>query len=312
MNILGAILLTVTFGIVAHLVVKGSGWKKSVGFAFFGFLCATLALMCERLTKVSAGGVELYAEAKEKVGEIEKMRLEVEGQKGIFQMAVRDANSAQLEIQTIRKEIQETSSELAMFRERIEKLNALSEATKQQQEKISEIQQESERQLANMKEITEFNDLVARAQSDDWHALKKLTVMAESPGPLRERAGKAALCIHELSLITPYNSDVSQEPWKSARIDPQKASYEEFLQGAKKVGPYFQAQYLSGFFAQEERFGKPRILKIAYETLKTTGSIKSAHLSHRVLDKESKIGLNFLGYNEYIKWWETHKSEYIP
>jgi hypothetical protein len=97
--------------------------------------------------------------------------------------------------------------------------------------------------------------------------------------------------------------------WHKHSLDPEKASLGEFATAFYREVAYTQVRMLYTIWNQK-RFLKYDKINFLINVVRTTSSIKCLHQACKLIDQEAKIGKNFMGYVEFLQWWDKHKACY--
>ena len=293
MKYIGALVLINVLIVSAYLIfaTEVSG-KRIAVFAGIGLILGIALLKGHQITHVKVPLIGEFTSVVEKAtadaNEVERIRNEVEQQRDSIALIVRDTNKA---------------------REDLDKVTTLTNDAKGKADQLAEVLTNAQKALEDLKVVGEFGLLLTKAQNDDRQAFDSLLEIAKN----REHrfcglANQALLRIitdPQVTGLLSYSID-----WeKDHNLDPAKATLAEFAEAYKRELPFRQPTVVSAIWDQA-RFSKYERLQVLYEVIRTTGSIRCLHHASKIMNGESKVGKNILGYHEYIVWWEKNRLSY--
>jgi hypothetical protein len=270
-----------------------------VGLAFvFNERGFDLALVGK--TKFRVAAQKAVADANE----IAKIRARVENQSATLDLAVTKAAEAERVAEADAKQVAEIKNRVEAQSIAVD--SAIKKATDLEQvaKQLSEKNLRAEESLSRMEEINAFMTLVTKAQNDDRSALNQLLLRYQTKGPLHDTAVRI---IEEL--VLDLTQTIRTNPpvnWKIIGVDPQSATLDELRTAFWMVARAFQPAYLRDVWAQN-RFPKAERLQFLYDVIGRTNSIRTLQAACSLMDKEAKLGQNFLRAESYQQWWGRNK-----
>lgn len=181
---------------------------------------------------------------------------------------------------------------------------------------INAVKEESERKkdanykskIANLDNASEFYELSVAVRSDSREALNRVIAIAENPNDVRQALAYNLLAdlpkeVEHLNLLE-YQVD-----WQKEGIDPAKATLGDFSKVYFRNPPIFQTKIMETLWKSELVTKKDKLLFLI-NVLQTTPSLRCLNFACQLLNEESKMGKNLLGWQEYKKWWDTKSSAY--
>jgi hypothetical protein len=267
--------------------------KRIAIFGTIGIFLGIAIMLSDRITGVKVSGIGEISTAVEKATsgaeEVEKIRADVEKHRDTIALIVRDANEARNDI----NEVAEISAE-----------------AKAKAEKIAEVLSEAQRALQEIKTVSDFSLLLTKASNDDRTAFDSILEIAKNRNhQFYSLANQALLQIitdPQVTGLLTYRID-----WgKDHNLDPNTATWEEFLEVYRKEIPFRWPSVLSTMWKQD-RFAKSKRIEALYDVIKTTISLKCLHKACKLINEEAKLDKNILAYDEYLRWWEQNRVEYM-
>lgn len=155
-----------------------------------------------------------------------------------------------------------------------------------------------------------FNLLLTRATNDGRFALDELHKIAMTEGHRFQETAQQTVyqIIVDLQIIVTYRDILDLK--KKYHLDPAEASFDDFYKVFEQGPLYDKIDVLTTVWHQK-RFPKAKRFEMLYKVITTTESIKILSSACELMDKEAKLGKDFvLDHAQYAKWWEENREEY--
>jgi hypothetical protein len=162
-------------------------------------------------------------------------------------------------------------------------------------------------ELLTTKEATQFNLLVTKAFNDNRSAFDELKNIAEGKGQFRDLATNAIVTIadeFDTSIRFPVKLN-----WEKINLRPESCSLEEYYRLFSVVHNRFKTDLVVTLWEQN-RFDLSDRLEFLYSAIKNSESLRTLHKASMLMNKEAKLDLNIVAYENYLYWWESNRSEY--
>ena len=198
------------------------------------------------------------------------------------------------------------------FKERIEASNAVKTAEKAAIDaKLALTQVQKVRSEVNIaRDEINFNLSLTKAANDGRFALDELHKIATTEGHRFQNPARQTVdqIIVDLQIILTYRDFLDLK--KKYHLDPAEASLEDFYKVFDQ-GPLYDKIDVLAIVWGQERFPKAKRLEMLYEVITTTESIRILSSACELMDKEAKLGKDFiLDHAQYAKWWEENREKY--
>jgi hypothetical protein len=168
--------------------------------------------------------------------------------------------------------------------------------------------QEAGDAFSRLQSLSEFYELATLVRSDDRRAFESIMKIFQNPSDPRFAQARALISNLpkevEASNLLEYQLD-----WKAVGVDPGVADISTFKKLFEKLRPIHQTTVMETVWGAEHLSKYDRI-QFIIDIVINTPSLRCLAIGCRLLGKESKLGRNFLAWQEYTPWWESHKQEY--
>jgi len=187
-------------------------------------------------------------------------------------------------------------------------MNLLYNDAKSRVDRLENITKEANGAIADLKAVTDFTFILEEAKTDSRKALEDLFNIANSNDKRFSQFAEKSLVqiftsTHVEGLIMPNVN------WSKYNLEPDKASLEQLATAFYTEVPYTQVRMLYSIWNQS-RFSKYDKISFLINVVRTTQSVKCLHQACKLLEQEAKTGKNFMAYEEFLQWWDKHKSCY--
>jgi hypothetical protein len=168
--------------------------------------------------------------------------------------------------------------------------------------------QEADAVLSRLQLLSEFYELATRVRIDDRRDFDNIMNILQDPSDLRFSQANAIIAnlpreIEALNLLN-YSVD-----WKVLGIDPSTADISTFNAVIQQLRSIYQMTVMETVWNAQHLSKYDRIQFLIDITVNTT-SFRCLDKACRLLNEESGVGRNFLGWQKYVKWWEFNKEKY--
>jgi hypothetical protein len=168
--------------------------------------------------------------------------------------------------------------------------------------------QEAGDALSRLQSLSEFYELATLVRSDDRRAFESIMKIFQNPSDQRFAQARAIISNLpkevEASNLLGYPVD-----WNPLGVDPGTADISTFKAVMQKLRPVHQTTVM-GTVWDAQHLSKYDRIQFVMDIVVNTGSLRCLDVGCRLLAKESKLDRNFLAWQEYPQWWESHKHEY--
>jgi hypothetical protein len=168
--------------------------------------------------------------------------------------------------------------------------------------------QEAGDALSRLQSLSEFYELATLVRSDDRRAFENIIKIFQNPSDSRFAQARAIISNLpkevEASNLLEYSLD-----WKPLGIDPGTADISTFKAVMQQLRPVHQTTVMETVW-NANHLSKYDRIQFVIDIVINTASLRCLDKGCRLLGKESKLERNFLAWQEYTKWWESHKQEY--
>lgn len=165
--------------------------------------------------------------------------------------------------------------------------------------------------VADAKDEINFNLLLTKASNDNRFALDELHKIEMTEGHRFQETARQAVeqIIVNLQIVVIYKDFLDLK--KKYNIDPEEASLNDFHKVFEQGPLYDKIDVLTIVWSQKKRFTKAERIEVLYKVITTTPSIRILFSACGLMDKEAKLGKNFiLDHAQYAKWWEENREGY--
>lgn len=174
--------------------------------------------------------------------------------------------------------------------------------------KIDESLTEAGNALSQLQSLSGFYGLAIRVRSDDRHAFDSIMEIFDNPSD--PRLSQAHAIVSNL----PKDMDILnlleyQVDWKELGIDPDVADISAFEGAMRQLMPIYQTKVMETVWRAQHLSKRDRV-QFLIDIMVNTSSLRSLDKACRLLNEESKVGKNFLAWQEYPKWWDSRKDDY--
>ena len=162
--------------------------------------------------------------------------------------------------------------------------------------------------VSRLDKLSEFYELATRLRSDDRKAFDSIMRMTGNPSD--PRFAQACAVINDLPKeVEILNLLEYPVDWKALNIDPGTADISTLTMAMQKLQPIFQTKVMDTVWSTE-RFSKRDRIQFILDNMVNTSSLRCLDKGCRLLGGESSLNKNFLAWQEYPRWWESHKQNY--
>ena len=168
--------------------------------------------------------------------------------------------------------------------------------------------QEAGDALSRLQSLSEFYELATLVRSDDRRAFESIMKIFQNPSDPRFSQARAIISNLpkevEASNLLGYPLD-----WKPLGVDPDTADISTFKALMARLWPVHQTTVMGAVWGAQHLSKYDRI-QFVIDIVINTPSLRCLDVGCRLLRQESKLDKNFLAWQEYPQWWESHKHEY--
>lgn len=168
--------------------------------------------------------------------------------------------------------------------------------------------QEAGDALSRLQSLSEFYELATLVRSDDRRAFDSIMKIFQSPSDPRFAQAHAIISNLpkevEASNLLEYPVD-----WNPLGVDPGTADISMFKAVMQQLRPIHQSTVIETVW-NAQHLSKYDRIQFVIDVVINTASLRCLSKGCHLLGKESKLARNFLAWQEYPKWWESHKQEY--
>ena len=97
--------------------------------------------------------------------------------------------------------------------------------------------------------------------------------------------------------------------WKELGIDPDTADISAFERAMRQLRPIYQTTIMETVWKAQHLSKRDRV-QFLIDIMINTPSLRCLNKACRLLNEESKVGKNFISWQEYTKWWDSKKDDY--
>ena len=175
-------------------------------------------------------------------------------------------------------------------------------------EKIDESLAHSDSVLLQLQSLSEFYGLATRVRSDDRIAFDSIMKIYNNPSDPRFSLVRTLVSnlpkeMESLNLLS-YSVN-----WKELGIDPDTADISAFERAMHQLHPIYQTTVMGTIWRAQHLSKRDRV-QFLINILIRTPSLRCLDAACRFLNEESKVGMNFMAWQEYTKWWDSKKDNY--
>ncbi|MCE5273706.1 MAG: hypothetical protein LLG43_01070 [Deltaproteobacteria bacterium] len=260
---------------------------------------------------VRAQGAEVTANKVTKnVGIIETKVKEQERTVNAIAESAKDAfslieSTKQLSLQA-KSELKEAQQLSIKTVSEVKSAHDLTNQAKSDVRNTKDLVKKAERSVDQMKETVEFNDILAKAKNDDRLAFNQLVSLSNGKGRFRKESLEA---IGQIALDDNVRIDIPVK-WSKYSLDPKTTSFVELIKIYPSLHSIYKPDFISTIWTQD-RFPKLVKLDFLYTLIKAEKSLRALDRACRLMNQEAKVNKNIIGANEYMIWWEIHRTDYI-
>jgi hypothetical protein len=145
-------------------------------------------------------------------------------------------------------------------------------------------------------------------RNDDRKAFDSIMKIGRNSSDLRFAQAKAIIS-NLPKEIEAANLLEYQVDWQAHGVDPNTADISTFNAIILQLRPTHQTKVMETVW-NAQHLSKHDRIQFIIDILINTTSLRCLDKGCRLLSGESSIRKNFLGWQEYVEWWESHKQEY--
>lgn len=163
---------------------------------------------------------------------------------------------------------------------------------------------------ADSREEINFNLLLTKASNDNRFAFDELYKIAKTEGHRLQETARQTVeqIIVDLQIVVTYRDFLDLK--KKYDLNSSEASLDD-LYKVFEQGPLYDKIDVLVIVYWEKRFLKNKRLEMLYEVISKTPSIRILSSACELMDKEAKLGKDYiLDYAQYAKWWEENREKY--
>ena len=97
--------------------------------------------------------------------------------------------------------------------------------------------------------------------------------------------------------------------WEGLGVDPNTADISAFELTMRQLRPLHQIEVMETVWKAQHLSKQDRI-QFLIDIMINTPSLRCLDKACRLLNEESKVGKNFISWQEYTKWWNSKKDDY--
>ena len=175
-------------------------------------------------------------------------------------------------------------------------------------EKIDESLAHSDTALSQLNLLSEFYELATRVRSDDRSAFDSIMEIYHNPSDPRFSQVRVLVSNlpHEISILNVLSYPVN---WEELGIDPNTADISAFELTMQQLRPLHQTEVMETVW-KAQHLSKHDRVQFLIDIMINTSSLRCLDKACRLLNEESKVGMNFIAWQEYTKWWDSKKDDY--
>ena len=175
-------------------------------------------------------------------------------------------------------------------------------------EKIDESLAHADTALSQLQSLSEFYELATRVRSDDrsaFDSIMKIYYNSSDPRLSQARALVSNLP-KEIEILNLLGYPVN---WEELGVDPDTADISAFERAMRQLRPIYQTTIMETVWKAQHLSKQDRI-QFLIDIMINTPSLRCLNKACRLLNEESKVGVNFIAWQEYTKWWNSKKDDY--
>ena len=175
-------------------------------------------------------------------------------------------------------------------------------------EKIDESLAHSDTTLSQLQSLSDFYGLAIRVRSDDRSAFDSIMKIFRNPSdPLFPQAYALISNLpQDMAILNILSYSVN---WEGLGVDPNTADISAFELTMRQLRPLHQIEVMQTVWKAQHLSKQDRI-QFLIDIMINTPSLRCLDKACRLLNEESKVGLNFISWQEYTKWWNSKKDDY--
>jgi hypothetical protein len=185
-------------------------------------------------------------------------------------------------------------------------MNLLYADAKARVDRLEDITGRANVAVADLKSVIDFTLTMEEAKNDSRKSFDALLATANSKDSRFFQLASNALYQIFASTHT-ENLFMTDPQWHKHNVDPEKASLRVLTTVYKLEHPYTQVRMQYTIWNQK-RFSKHDRISFLVDVINTTSSVRCLHQACKLLEEEARIGKNFIGYQEFLQWWDRQKS----
>ncbi len=175
-------------------------------------------------------------------------------------------------------------------------------------EKIDESLTHAGNALSQLQSLSEFYELAIRVRSDDRIAFDSIMKIFRNPSDPRLSQARALISNlpKEIEILNLLEYPIK---WKELGIDLDTADISAFERAMRQLRPIYQTTIMKTVWRAQHLSKQDRI-QFLIDIMINTPSLRCLDKACRLLNEESKVGKNFISWQEYTKWWDSKKDDY--
>ena len=175
-------------------------------------------------------------------------------------------------------------------------------------EKIDESLAHADNALSQLQSLSGFYGLAIRVRSDDRSAFDSIMKIFHNPSdPLFSQAYALVSNLpQDMAILNILSYSVN---WEELGIDPDTADISAFELTMRELIPIHQTTIMETVWKAQHLSKQDRV-QFLIDIVVNTPSLRCLDKAYRLLNEESKVGMNFIAWQEYTKWWDSKKDGY--
>ena len=162
-------------------------------------------------------------------------------------------------------------------------------------EKIDESLTDADNALSQLQSLSRFYGLALRVRSDDRHAFESIMKILNDPSDPRFPQADAIVSNlpKEIDILNLLEYPVD---WKELGIDPEIADIPAFERAMGQLLPIYQTKVMETAW-KAQHLNKADRVQFLIDIMNNTPSLRCLEKACRLLNEESKVGVNFLAWS---------------
>ncbi|HEX2860885.1 MAG TPA: hypothetical protein VHN79_04565 [Lacunisphaera sp.] len=289
MRVIAYLCLLVALAAAAYFLFwTGAELDRVLVFSGLGTLAGLVLIVSDRATRARLRpAAEIETATQQATASATRLA-------ALEQEATRHRNASAEALVQVRKDAANIAKNAGEARQRADELVAAANEAKAAQ--------------ARLGDLSDFNMLITRANSDDREAFDELTaVMAR--GQDDPRAAIAQRVVFSLLSDQRIYLPIPDDHWSRYGFDPDKASLAEYSKIIAATRPDLAAHAVLKLSTQERFTRRERFMMLA-NLIQNTKSIRVLEAACEALGDEARIRKNILAWRDYLTWWHANESLY--